>query len=385
MRSNHDVIIVGCGPSGATLAYELSRRGVDVLAVDKAVFPRDKCCGGGVTVKAGKLLGEMVSEVAEDSISSALFAISGSELFQGSDDHPLMYTVSRDRFDHRLLQRAEEAGAGVLQGVSVDGVTETETSVDVSTAKGDFRAKYVIGADGARSVVGKCLNFRSHGGFVGIESEVFVGDDDMDRWKSTILTDLGWTSKGYGWVFPKKDHLSIGIGAPIGKARDLRLAYRDFLNSLELGRHKIVEWSAGIIPMYSGRPRVVQGRVALIGDAAGLADPMTGEGIGNAVLSARLAAPAIEDALLHSRRSMRAYQDAVEDRLAPDIEAARFFSRIIFTMPKKLLNLAGRDGRLWNVACSLVRGEATYSMIKGRVEGVGGVYSILRGKAALAH
>jgi geranylgeranyl reductase family protein len=380
VQSDHDVIIVGSGPAGATLAYELASSGVAVLVIDKAIFPRPKCCGGGVTIKASNLLGEIPHDITEDSVSRAMFNISGTNLYDGDFSDTLIHTVNREKFDHFLVQRAEKAGAHIIQGTTVTDLQLSTNNIEVASNQGTFRSPYVVGADGNRSVVSKYFCNCSHNRFIGIETEVQVGDQDLEKWKSRILIDLGWPPKGYAWLFPKHDHLSIGIGAPFDKARHLKKAYWEFLNSLKFNRYKIRSRSAAVIPMFSGKPRVVSGRIALLGDAAGLADPLTGEGIGNALLSAQLAAPAIKNAVQHGITKLQAYQTSIEEKLVPEIEAARFLSRIIYSIPKKLLNLARQDNRLWNAGCSLVRGELSYQTIRGKAGTVKGLYSILRGK-----
>ena len=380
LRPDYDVVIVGAGPAGATLAFELKRRGVTVLLIDKAVFPRRKCCGGGLTVKAARLLGDGLEGIAENSVSSSMFAVSGYRLFSGDYEQTIIYTLDRQRFDHFLLRRAEQAGVEVKQGLAVTGLIEKEGCVEVTTAQGRHRGRFVIGADGSRSIVAESVHLGNHDSFVGIETEIAVGDEDLARWRSTILVDLGRTVKGYAWLFPKKDHLSVGIACPSKEAHKLKRAYADFVDSLNLSRHEIMDRSAALIPMCVGKPRVVEGRAALLGDAAGLTDPLTGEGIYNALLSAQLAAPAIEGALRRGDCDLSAYQKSVEEIIGPEIEAARFFRRIIFAMPRKMLDVARRDGRLWNAGCSLVRGDTTYSAIRGRVGTPGGLYSLLRGK-----
>lgn len=378
MRSFHDVIVVGGGPAGSTLAHELAGRGVDVLVVDKAVFPRRKCCGGGVTVKAARLLGEEFIGVAGNPISSASLSFSGSGRFHGEQDRAVMYTVERENLDQFLLERADRVGAEILQGLTVTGVSWTDKDVEVVTGAGNFRGEFVVAADGNRSVVARSVSLGDHDQVVGIETEVVVGDEDLADWKSKVLIDLGRTRRGYAWLFPKKDHLSIGIASPIGDAGNLKRAFWQFLDSLGLSRHTIASWSAGFIPMYVGKPRVVHGRVVLLGDAAGLADPFTGEGICNAVLSAQLAAPAIQNALLHGRSELNRYQTSVDERIGTETEAARFLYRIIDKMPRRLLGVMKVDSRIWNAGCALLRGETSYSAIKDRVGALGGLYSFLR-------
>ena len=133
--------------------------------------------------------------------------------------------------------------------------------------------------------------------------------------------------------------------------------------------------------MVAGKPIVVFDRVVLLGDAAGLADPLTGEGIANAMLSAHLAAPAIQSALQHGISELQNYQASVDAELTPEIEAARFFARIIFSLPSKILEFARYDERVWSAGSSLIRGERSYQSIKNRVGTLKGLYAILSGKA----
>ena len=377
MKRNHEVIVVGAGPAGATLAYELAIRGVTVLVLDKAIFPRHKCCGGGLTVKATGLLGDGVAEVTEDSISSALLTFAGADHYLGEYGETIMYTVTRERFDHFLVQKAEEAGAKVLQGLAAGNVNMSDRSIEVVTSAGNFRSQFVVGADGNRSIVARSLNLGTNNCVVGIETEVLVGDEDLTKWKSQAVIDLGWISNGYAWLFPNTDHLSIGIACLRAKAKDLKRAYWQFLNSLKLNRYTIARWSADIIPMCAGQPLLTQGRVALLGDAAGLADPLTGEGIYHAILSAQLAAPVIKNALLYGKADLHNYQQSVEEKLMPQIRAARFFSRILGIMPRRLFNLIKLDSRIFKTGCSLLRGETSYTAIKDKIGTPGGLYSLL--------
>jgi geranylgeranyl reductase family protein len=305
LKRNYEVIVVGAGPAGATAAYELAIRGVTVLLLDKAIFPRHKCCGGGLSVKAAGLLGNSeVVEVVEDSISSLLLTFAGADYYRGEYGKIIMYTVTRERFDHFLIQKAEEAGAKVLQGLAAGNVNLSDSGVEVVTSAGSFRSQFVVGADGNRGVVARSLNLKTQDYVVGIETEVLTGYEDLAKWKSQVVIDLGCISNGCAWLFPKTDHLSVGVVCLRAKAKDLKRAYWQFLNSLNLKHYTIAKWSADFIQTCAGQSLLTQGRVALLGDAAGLADPLTGEGIYHAILSARLVAPAIENALLNGRAEL---------------------------------------------------------------------------------
>jgi geranylgeranyl reductase family protein len=381
LQPDYEVIVVGSGPAGATIAYDLACRGVAVLVVDKAIFPRPKCCGGGITVRASKLLGPLPPDIVKDSIFHARFGSSGSVLLNGSSSNALVYTVNREEFDHFLLRRAENAGARILQGTAVTAVNATENGVEVMTPSGTLRSLFVIGADGSRSVVARCVGSVQHRRFIGIETEIQTTEEDLEKWQSRISIDVGWTPKGYAWVFPKQDHLSVGIGGPLPQSKLLKESYWKFLKSLNLSQYQLNSWSAGVVPMVAGKPIVVFNRVALLGDAAGLADPLTGEGIANAILSAHLAAPAIQSALEHGTCKLQNYQASVDAELTPEIETARFFARVIFSLPGKVLEFARYNERVWNAGSSLIRGERSYQSIKNRVGSLKGLFAILRGKA----
>jgi geranylgeranyl reductase family protein len=380
LRRGHDVIVVGGGPAGSTAAYELGRRGVDVLLIDKAIFPRRKCCGGGITLKTARILGADLLAITQNSISSATLSFSGSNQFHGKQDSPVMYTVDRKDLDQFLLDRAQKAGAEVIQGVSVAGISVKANNAEVVTSAGSFGTQFVVGADGSRSIVARSANLGRHEQVAGIETEVVVGEEDLETWRSSVLIELGRIRRGYAWLFPKKDHLSIGIASPIGEARDLKRHYWQFLDSLGLSRRAVATWSAGLIPMYVGKPRVTHGRVALVGDAAGLADPLTGEGIYNAAFSAQLAAPVIQGALLEGKSNLHDYQVSLEEKIGAETSAARSLSRIIGAIPRRLLTAMDRDSRIWNAGCSLLRGDTTYRAIKDRVATLGGIYTVLRGR-----
>ena len=118
LQHKYDVIIVGAGPAGTVLAYELASKGTRTLVIEKAKFPRYKCCAGGLTVKAANLLDINLNEAVEDIISAATVSFAGRDHYYSVHDQMFMYTVMRQKFDHTLLKRALEAGADILQEVA---------------------------------------------------------------------------------------------------------------------------------------------------------------------------------------------------------------------------------------------------------------------------
>ena len=153
MKQSHDVIVVGAGPAGATLAYELGKRGIGVLVLEKEKLPRYKCCAGGVTSKAAKLLDFDISEVAEDVIYEVSFTFNLGSSYLGQHSQPLMYTVMRDEFDYFLVMRAQQLGAVLMDGQKVTQIQVSGDWVEISTADNIFRSRLVVGADGALSLI----------------------------------------------------------------------------------------------------------------------------------------------------------------------------------------------------------------------------------------
>jgi geranylgeranyl reductase family protein len=302
LKQSFDVIVVGAGPAGATLAYELTKKGIKVLVLEKERLPRYKCCAGGVTAKAAKLLDFDISEVVEDIIYEVNFTFNLGRPYLGQHSQPLMYTVMRDAFDHFLVRKAQQLGAALIDGQKVTEIRINAEWVEISTADSIFRSRLVVGADGAYSVVGRELGMKRNIEYItGIESEVVVPEEELAKWRSRAQMDFGCIPGGYAWVFPKRNHLSIGAGCLASRAGNLERYHQKFLNSLSIGSYTIARSGRHLMPTCTRGSLVLQDKALLLGDVAGLVDSLTGEGIYNAIQSAQLAAPVIENFLLRSK------------------------------------------------------------------------------------
>lgn len=380
MDSNYQVIIIGAGPAGATLAYELAVRGTRVLLIERAKLPRYKCCGGGLTVKAAQLIGIDVSNFVDNVISSAIITLKGSHSYYGDSATPIMYTVARENFDHVLFTRAQSAGVDALQGVEALTIQLNNENVEVITNVGKFRGTFVVGADGTRSRVAKAIGISNHHACIlGLTCQVRVSQGDLARWRTRIEIDIGRVRGGYGWVFPKSNHLSVGIACPVNKSKRLKHVFREYLDSLKLERRDITKWAAGLLPIFVGQPTLGRGRAILLGDAAGLADPLTGEGIYNAILSAQVSATVIEKALINGQSVLDDYNDTIAATIIPEMKEALMFSKVLSRLPVKLFRVLKQDNRVWTACCRLLRGEIDYSTIRKRINSLGGLYKLISG------
>jgi geranylgeranyl reductase family protein len=378
LRQSHDVIVVGAGPAGAILAYELSKEGIGVLVLEKEKLPRYKCCAGGVTSKAAKLLDFDISEVAEDEIYEVSFTFNLGNPYLGQHSQPLIYTVMRDVFDHFLVQRAQQLGAVLMDGHKVTQIQVSADWVEISTTDNIFRSRLVVGADGAYSVVARELGMgRNIEYLVGIESEIVVAGEELAKWKSRVQIDLGCIPGGYAWVFSKRNHLSVGAGCLASKARYLNRHHQKFLNSLGIGSYTIARSSSHLIPTCTKGKLVWQDKALLLGDAAGLTDPLTGEGIYNAIQSAQLAAPVIENSLLRGKVGLQDYQQIVERKILSELRIARKLSKLFVRFPHLAFGMLNRSDGAWKALHNLMLGEIDYAGIKEEVGGFKGILTHL--------
>ena len=374
MKQSHDVIVVGAGPAGATLAYELAKKGIGVLVLEKEKLPRYKCCAGGVTSKAAKLLDYDISEVVEDVIYELSFTFNMGNSYLGQHSQPLIYTVMRDVFDHFLVKKAQQLGAVVRDGQKVTQIQVSADCVDISTADNTFRSRLVVGADGAYSIVARELSMGGNIEYlVGIESEIVVPEEELVKWKSRVHIDLGCIPGGYAWVFPKRNHLSIGAGCLVSKARALNRCRQKFLNSLSIGSYTITTSSSHLIPTCTTGRLVWQDRVLLLGDAAGLVDPLTGEGIHNAIQSAQLAAPVIENSLLGGGGGLQDYQQMVEKKIMSELKIARTMSKNFIRFPRLAFGMLNQSEGVWKAISNLTLGAIDYADVKEKVGGFKGL------------
>lgn len=353
--SSYDVIIIGAGPAGATLGYELGRRGIAVLILEKEKIPRDKPCAGGITSRAVSLLDFDISAVTERIAYGARIMYQLSDEFIKRHKEPLVYLVMRRKFDHLLVQKAQEAGASLIDGVRADELEITASAVRVMTPEGPFTAKVVAGADGAKGIVAKRSGLmRDVKLDIAIEAEVSVTEGELADWDSLIGLDYGQIPEGYGWVFPKKDHLSVGVGGPVHLSKRLKPYLERLLQ--HLGKYNVTDLTGHLMPLRERGMAIQRGNVLLLGDAAGLIHPLTGEGIYYAIRSAQLASPVIAGALQADTINLKDYQQAVDSQLMPGLELGQAISKVFSQSPRFYFDLVKRSDIVWMHICQALLG-----------------------------
>ena len=361
--ADYDVAVVGAGPGGSAAALALSRGGLRVAILERAVLPRYKTCGGGLLGRTRDLLPLDVRAVLErECFFAELHHHAPALSFATQRERAVVSMVMRDRFDHLLTAAAQEAGATLLAGAPVVSVGARADGVELKTKAGAVSARFVIAADGVGSVVARLCGLPELRHVIpALECEVTVDAARFEKFRHSARFDFGLTPHGYAWVFPKRAHLSIGVLTTRRGSCNLNGEYARYLAHLGLTGPLKEERHGFMIPL---RPRAGMfdaPRVLLIGDAAGLADPLLAEGISGAIRSGQLAAQAILENGFDDRAVRRAYRAHLHATLVPELRIARVFARMIYDFPRVRSWLLTRHGqRLSELLTRVVMGETSY-------------------------
>jgi geranylgeranyl reductase family protein len=379
-KNRYDVIVSGAGPAGSVLAYELAKSGAKVLVLEKHKMPRYKCCAGGITYKTSRILPIKLDGLVEDVITGVDVCSNGSGNYSGKSDRDLIYTISRDRFDNALAEKAISSGATMVPGRGVEAISESGGLFEVSTSRDKYSARFLVGADGAGSMVARQPAFKNRIEYItGINAEIALDPSGADYWKGKILIDVTRIRGGYAWVFPKSGFVSAGIASIRQEAPKLKERFSEFLEANGLNESKILRRRGARIPLCKGNPVVAAGNMALLGDAAGFADPLSGEGIYYAVYSAQLLAKTIKVCLLDGAEGLEGYQQLVNKNIMPEIRIARVLQKIFIRFPQVAVKILNYDERAWRGCCYFARGELSYANARQIIGGYRGMKLLLTG------
>jgi geranylgeranyl reductase family protein len=325
-----DAIIVGAGPAGCAAAYDLARSGREVLLLDRAEFPRQKACAGGLTSKTVRALRYPVAPVTRQTLAHIRIETpdSKSTVLRRHDDYCFM-TV-RQELDDYCFRQTLAAGAQFRRIRAITGIAEEgdRISLEVNLDAGGetLQAGYLIGADGVHSQVRQLLFGKNPEWFWrGFALEACARVPDAAR--QDLLFDFAPVREGYGWIFPKGDHVNVGLYSYSGNEKIDRTRLAAYVRS----RFGDVP-AEDMIGQYAGfgaaRHMIPAGRAFLVGDAGGFVDPLTGEGIYFAVVSGQAAAGAVESALRSGAPAYLLFAEAtakLRADLALSTSGARWF------------------------------------------------------------
>ena len=335
----YDVIVVGAGPAGSIAARECARKGLKTILLEKYPLPREKPCGGAVMYRGLRIIGEKVPRIlVEQKIFGLRFLLHDGQVTEFISDKLIGITVFRDRFDEFLARRASDAGADLIDNARVIDASVSADSANVRLADGrEYNAKYLLGADGVNSVVGRSLGLRPRRKDLtkvglGMEADFHVGSEGVLKatgGNPSVLELCPVEGRvSYGWIFPKREHLAIGIAGAGVHMLSLRHQFDSFYKSAEkrlgvsLNLEKRRTFFLGGDGL--GSKNVTQ-RAILIGDAAGFVDPLMGEGIAYAMRSGELAVSVINKAFDEDRydeESLSEYHNLCHDEFSANFALA---------------------------------------------------------------
>jgi geranylgeranyl reductase family protein len=361
-KNDYDAIVVGLGPAGANAAYHLGCAGINTLAIEKKVLPRRKACAGGIPAKVVDLLDFDFSAAIEQEIKSAVVNFRQIKSIEMDRNDNLGYVVNRPIFDHLLALRAEKAGVRISQGESVHKVSERNRLIEVRTNRDTYHCRALIGADGAQGMTASVLGCSSRPASIGLEVYVPYKHDVIRNHTNKLGFYFGYLPAGYGWIFPLREHASVGICIPMKYARRTRSLLADFLESLGLFRGLAAGARGHALPLYSPLTRryFCRRNILLAGDAASFVDPVTGEGIYYALRSGKEAAGAISETLGTSEQAARIYAAALKSHILPELRAAWKVSLPLNAFPEESFNFFQANDRIRKMQLDVITGRSSY-------------------------
>jgi geranylgeranyl reductase family protein len=362
-----DVVVVGAGPSGSVTAYHLARAGARVLLLDKALFPRDKPCGGGLTGRALRELPFAVGAVVEDVATRVALRVRYRGGYERRSAEPLVALTQRIRLDAFLAEQAARGGVDFRDGARVADVAAREDAVGLTVDGRPVEGAVLIGADGANGITARALGLagRIVRG-VALEGTARYGVAHPFAFAGRVALEFGVVPGGYGWVFPKGDHVNVGVGGWEGEGPRLRDHLRRLCAAHGIPAEHLEHVRGHRLPMRLPGARLARGRALVVGDAAGLVDPFSGDGLYESFLSARVAAAAAGEVL----EGRAACLDGYERRLADELGGLPAFSWRLKAAVDRYPRLALAVVRLpavWPVVEAVVRGDLRHpGLARGR-------------------
>jgi geranylgeranyl reductase family protein len=399
--NHYDVLIEGAGPAGATAAYYLAMQGKKVALVDRAKFPREKACGGGLCVHIEEFE-HIISNWDDFLESKCLRGIVYGPDFTPVDyvsEKPFFYNIRRLKFDNTLVEYAVEKGATLIEGIAVKKFEVYDDKVVTKLRNGDeLTSDVIIGAGGSFDMVSRRIRdiekmpmkWRDEDIATALYFEIDVGREYMDRVYGEERISMAHVKyqnlAGYGWSFSKDTVLNVGIGCPRSVIKSIKkenpgwderqylLDYVEtlkeqgwFPKDIQVDRKMI---AGSNIPVGMGMKCTVGDRMLVIGDAGGFVSPLSGEGLYYALDSGRIAAEALGVLFKDGnfdKQSMMLYHDTWSNKWGDDLEWLKVGWHLLMVMPNSLIKYAALDEETKEFFTHMFVGSMPASKIKNKV------------------
>ena len=328
-----DVAIIGSGPSGASTAFYLGKKGISTVIIEKETLPRYKTCGGGFVNRGRKNMPFDISEVIEKEFYAVDSYFNKNLHYQSKKEEPIITMIMRDAFDHLLVKTAKEFGVTLLENHTLKNIDFKDNKAILTTSEENISSDFVIAADGVLSPTAKMAGWKeeTRNLIPALEYEVEVSKEDFNRLSKQVRFDIDAVPFGYAWSFPKKNHLSLGVLTTKKRKINLKEYYKKYLETLGI-KEIINEEAHGFqIPIAPRTDGFVKNNVFLIGDAAGFAEPITAEGISNAILSGKLVAEALVESNLDFEKASDLYEQKLNQKLLLELHSGVYLANYFYT------------------------------------------------------
>ena len=367
-----DVVVVGAGPAGASAARVAAEADCRVLLLERAAIPRYKTCGGGLIGCSQAFLPAELAVEVRDEIDAVTFGLGGRRVRTlASAGNVRCKMVFRDELDAALTELAAKAGATVRDRTAVAGVEDGDGVVTVRTTAGErIHARALVGADGSASRIGRHVGVRCEQVDLALEVEVPVDRPTAARWRGRMLLEWGPLPGSFGWVFPKGDVCTAGVVAAKGQGDATKAYLRDFLGRHGLGHCTPLHDTGHLTRCRHPRSPLTRNRTLVAGDAAGLCDPWSREGISFALRSGTWAGKAATELARAEdeaglRRARESYTAAVHSTLGTEMRASRRIMTVFARRPGLFHTTLTGVPPVWRGVDSYLTGRTTIPELLG--------------------
>lgn len=361
----YDSIIVGSGPAGGSAAYHLAKQGHRVLLIEKETLPRYKPCGGGVSPMVAQWFDFDFAPAISLKLNQIRYTWKMTDPVEAPMDlRDPVWMVRRDQFDYFLVQQAQAQGAELQMATTVQGVEWHQTHWRVQTDQGVFAGTYLIAADGAKGSMAKWLGFKDRQRRLAAALEVEAPVQDPEVISAHF--DFGSVSNGYIWNFPKCDGYSIGAGTfRGGEKQNLKEITTNYAKLFNVDLTVMKQYGHPIC-LWDEDQKLHTHHALLAGDAACVIDPFTAEGIRPSLLTGKLAAEAIHQALGGQNDALETYSQRVQVEWGTEMRWAKRLAGVFYRMTGVAYRVAVKRPGATRLMGKILSGELQYSDVASK-------------------